>query len=138
MRKGNYSKHYYAYLSSSAWQRKRVVVLNRAGYRCERCTSDAQPLHVHHKTYERLGDELPEDLTVLCKKCHEKEHQKQPKKKKTKPAPRQNPPKRKRQSQPQGPGKRGKLAAENERLHAQLVENRARRERLRESRAWVA
>jgi hypothetical protein len=31
-------------------------------------------LEVHHKTYERLGDERDEDLEVLCARCHEQHH----------------------------------------------------------------
>lgn len=27
-------------------------------------------LDVHHRTYERLGNESPDDLTVLCRDCH--------------------------------------------------------------------
>jgi hypothetical protein len=29
---------------------------------------------VHHKTYERLGNELIEDCQVLCEQCHYKLH----------------------------------------------------------------
>jgi hypothetical protein len=29
-------------------------------------------LHMHHRTYERLGAELPSDLQVLCRPCHER------------------------------------------------------------------
>jgi hypothetical protein len=31
-------------------------------------------LNVHHRTYERRGYELPEDLTVLCVACHTAVH----------------------------------------------------------------
>jgi hypothetical protein len=31
-------------------------------------------LHVHHLTYERLGKELIEDVQIICRKCHHKEH----------------------------------------------------------------
>jgi hypothetical protein len=27
-------------------------------------------LEAHHRTYERRGEELPEDLTALCPTCH--------------------------------------------------------------------
>jgi hypothetical protein len=27
-------------------------------------------LEVHHRTYTRLGFEIPEDITVLCDDCH--------------------------------------------------------------------
>jgi hypothetical protein len=27
-------------------------------------------LEAHHRTYEHMGDEMPEDITVLCHNCH--------------------------------------------------------------------
>lgn len=38
------------------------------------CNSRNRP-QVHHRTYERLGDERPADLTVLCQRCHRLFHQ---------------------------------------------------------------
>ena len=58
----------------------RVEVLQRANEHCERCgrfiASGFSPgLDLHHLTYERAyGDELPDDLMVLCRDCHEGEH----------------------------------------------------------------
>jgi len=43
---------------------------SRAGGRCQVCNSP-DGLEAHHRTYERLGDELPGDLTCLCRKCHQ-------------------------------------------------------------------
>jgi hypothetical protein len=31
-------------------------------------------LQAHHRTYERLWNEIPEDLTCLCDTCHEHYH----------------------------------------------------------------
>ncbi len=41
-------------------------------YTCARCgrIKSAANLQVHHLTYERLGNELPSDLQVLCHACH--------------------------------------------------------------------
>lgn len=33
-------------------------------------------LEVHHLTYEHFGDELPEEIVVLCEKCHAKADEK--------------------------------------------------------------
>jgi 5-methylcytosine-specific restriction endonuclease McrA len=33
------------------------------------------PLHVHHITYDRLGNEAMADLRGLCAKCHKEVHQ---------------------------------------------------------------
>lgn len=65
--------NYYDYLKSPQWQTVRDAALKRANYQCEKCKS-AKNLEVHHITYKRLGYELPEDLIVLCKDCHENVH----------------------------------------------------------------
>lgn len=65
---------YKAYLASPLWQEKRKVALERAEHRCQLCNRTKQ-LDVHHRTYERFGgEELPGDLTVLCRGCHEHFH----------------------------------------------------------------
>lgn len=63
------------YLNSIYWVRYvRPFMLGRADHKCESCGQRNATLDVHHKTYERLGFELPEDLEVLCRDCHEIEH----------------------------------------------------------------
>jgi hypothetical protein len=57
------------YLRSDHWRRTRIAALDRADNRCQVCNG-ADALDVHHRTYERLGAELPGDLTVLCRRCH--------------------------------------------------------------------
>jgi 5-methylcytosine-specific restriction endonuclease McrA len=52
--------------------------LVRAGYKCQVCSS-IESLHVHHNTYDNLGDELPTDLIVLCDICHGQFHDRLPK-----------------------------------------------------------
>ncbi len=59
---------------SFIWKAIREWALERAKYKCERCGATF-PLQVHHKTYIRLGKEMPSDLEVLCESCHEKEHE---------------------------------------------------------------
>lgn len=61
--------NYQEYLRSSKWRGKRKEALGRAGYRCQLCNSPTR-LQVHHRTYDRLGNERPDDLIVLCQKCH--------------------------------------------------------------------
>jgi 5-methylcytosine-specific restriction endonuclease McrA len=68
-----HSPEYVAHLASPEWQLIRKDKLERAGYRCERCgvsMNAGYTLDIHHLTYERLGDELPEDLLVVCRPCH--------------------------------------------------------------------
>lgn len=69
---------YSDYLLSPEWRQKRRQKLNLVNYRCEQCgyLARMRDLHVHHLTYERLGDEnLDEDLEVLCRWCHHEHHQ---------------------------------------------------------------
>jgi len=67
------SDEYKRYLVSAQWQVTRARAIIRAGGRCERCAA-TQQLEAHHLTYERLGREKPEDLEILCRKCHRRYH----------------------------------------------------------------
>lgn len=67
---------YRKYIRSAAWRRSkaRLSELEAAGHRCRLCNAsatDGAALQVHHRTYERLGRELPSDLTALCRECHD-------------------------------------------------------------------
>ena len=64
---------YKEYLLTEHWREIRESALKRAGYRCFLC-SKGESLHVHHRTYENLGEESPDDVIVLCRDCHEKHH----------------------------------------------------------------
>lgn len=61
---------YPEYLKTDHWKRMRAICLARFGNRCAICHALGM-IHVHHRTYMRRGCELPEDLTALCKKCHD-------------------------------------------------------------------
>lgn len=61
------------YLRSKEWARKRHEAIVRARWRCEVCgrwSFDEQDYQVHHKTYEHFGDERPEELMAMCRRCH--------------------------------------------------------------------
>lgn len=60
---------YTEYLQSPEWRQRRVFMLDRFNHRCQVCNANSI-LQVHHRTYERLGHERIEDLTVLCRECH--------------------------------------------------------------------
>ena len=65
---------YDTYLRSPVWAAKRYEALSRAGDRCQLCNR-GDNLDVHHRTYERFGGgEIPADLTVLCRRCHQLFH----------------------------------------------------------------
>lgn len=67
-------RRYEAYINSTKWRRRRDRAIGLAGYCCEACgvTAWDERLEVHHLTYERLGNERDEDLSVLCHTCHAK------------------------------------------------------------------
>lgn len=59
------------------WQRKRLEVLQRAGFKCEGCGAADQQLHVHHKRYVKgrmVWEYDSDELDALCEGCHEEEH----------------------------------------------------------------
>jgi len=66
---------YKEYLQTEHWKETRYKALRKANFRCELCNSNNK-LHVHHKTYENRGKELPQDLICLCEGCHSKFHNK--------------------------------------------------------------
>lgn len=65
----NYS--YLKYLSSDHWAVLRIKILTRDNFKCK-CGSEAT--QVHHLTYERIQNELDEDLVSICRSCHLKAH----------------------------------------------------------------
>ena len=70
---------YQLYIRSEHWLELRKTAIESAEHRCQRCGLPrwvagllySQDLNVHHRNYERLGSELPGDLEVLCRRCHE-------------------------------------------------------------------
>lgn len=61
---------YQEYLQSPYWQQRRHFAMKQARYSCQICNSKDKKLNVHHRSYERLGQELQTDLIVLCEDCH--------------------------------------------------------------------
>jgi hypothetical protein len=69
---------YYAQLKHPKWQRKRLEVLELAGFRCAACQDAESTLHVHHKRYMkgRMAWEYESaELVALCEACHAAEHE---------------------------------------------------------------
>ena len=58
-------------IASAQWRNMRRDFGKLRGERCEHCRRATKPLFLHHKTYERLGSERPDDLELLCKSCHD-------------------------------------------------------------------
>lgn len=65
--------NYREYLRSPEWRAIRAEKLRQAGNQCALCPNTKR-LEVHHRTYDRLGKERPDDLIVLCDRCHRRQH----------------------------------------------------------------
>ncbi len=67
------NKEYVEKFKNPLWQKKRLLILERAKFKCENCGSEKSTLHVHHGYYEWNRDpwDYPnESLHCLCEKCH--------------------------------------------------------------------
>lgn len=69
------SMPYKDYLDTPEWKDTRKRILARARYKCQLCSSK-DSLHIHHNSYDNLGQEQWSDLIVLCENCHAKHHDK--------------------------------------------------------------
>jgi len=65
---------YQIYQASNEWKARVTKVMLRANGICERCR-EHKAIHVHHLTYERVGEENLEDLQALCFDCHDDAHE---------------------------------------------------------------
>jgi len=64
-------------LKDPRWQKKRLKVMERDGFRCFDCGDESKTLHVHHCTYQggNPWDTSDEFLLTVCKDCHDKRHE---------------------------------------------------------------
>lgn len=71
------AKNYWEKLQDPRWQKKRLEVMQDAGFKCELCEDESNTLNVHHKEYFK-GREPWEynntQLVCLCVDCHETLH----------------------------------------------------------------
>ena len=65
---------YLKYLKSKEWGIIRTDMCEMYNSTCQDCLKKVKFPQVHHLTYKNLYNEEPEDLTLLCRKCHEKRH----------------------------------------------------------------
>jgi hypothetical protein len=64
---------YFEKLKDPRWQKKRLEILERDGWRCKECAEDTKTLHVHHLLYQKGMEpwEIPNGfLVTLCEDCH--------------------------------------------------------------------
>jgi hypothetical protein len=67
-------KSYSEKLKDPRWQKKRLEVMERAGFACESCGNKTETLHIHHGYYERKLNPWDYDaytLHCLCGTCHQ-------------------------------------------------------------------
>lgn len=64
------------YYLTEHWQSVKQRYYKRHPYECNKC-GKTWGLHLHHKTYERLGRERDSDLMYLCRNCHQRLHTKE-------------------------------------------------------------
>lgn len=64
---------YWKKLQDPRWQRVRLKVMERDGFKCRDCEGTSETLHVHHCHYVKGGPwETPMELLLtLCRDCHE-------------------------------------------------------------------
>jgi hypothetical protein len=60
---------YNAYLASPAWRAVRFRYIEERPWICHVC-GKTEKLYLHHRTYERVGQEQLDDLMPLCDPCH--------------------------------------------------------------------
>ena len=68
---------YQELLRHPKWQRKRLEIMQRADFKCERCGAEDSMLAIHHSYYEKGCSpwEYPDSsLHCLCEKCHDFAH----------------------------------------------------------------
>jgi hypothetical protein len=58
-------------LRDPRWQQKRLLIMNRDGWKCRDCGDGTQNLQVHHHHYARNPWEVDDYfLSTLCEDCH--------------------------------------------------------------------
>jgi len=69
----DFDSTYAQYLSSPAWEKKRLQILNRDNFICRFCSS-SKATQVHHLSYQNLGSESELELISVCYRCHQHIH----------------------------------------------------------------
>jgi hypothetical protein len=65
-------------LNQPKWQKRRLEIMQKAGWKCEKCGADKEQLHVHHVDYSSGGpnpwDYEDQHLQCICATCHTLTH----------------------------------------------------------------
>lgn len=65
-------------LKNPKWQKKRLKIMERDGFKCQYCHNGDKTLNVHHIVYFQGKDPWEYEnrfLITFCEDCHQKEHQ---------------------------------------------------------------
>lgn len=65
--------NYLEKLKNPRWQKKRLEILQRDEFTCQKCGDKETTLNIHHKSYKLGNDpwDYPDDnLITLCEHCH--------------------------------------------------------------------
>ena len=67
----SYKAKFLKYLKSDEWATMKIELVVARGAKCERCERKerVRKLRLHHINYDRVFNEEPEDLELLCKGC---------------------------------------------------------------------
>lgn len=68
--------NYSSQIKDGRWQRKRLEIMQRDGFKCKICNS-IDALNVHHLHYEprtKIWEYDNESLVTLCENCHNAIH----------------------------------------------------------------
>jgi 5-methylcytosine-specific restriction endonuclease McrA len=71
-----YGEPYSIYINSAAWRKKRQEYWDSGKSNdCYVCGAPyRQGMHLHHRSYRRLGAEYLDDLVAVCESCHRDIH----------------------------------------------------------------
>jgi 5-methylcytosine-specific restriction endonuclease McrA len=70
-------KTYTDKLKDPRWQKKRLKILERDGWKCTCCEEDKETLEIHHLVYHfgfAPWEYDDSELITFCSKCHKFEH----------------------------------------------------------------
>ncbi len=72
-------EQYKYYRQTPAWKSLVRAIWRRDNATCQNCFTrwtEGERFDVHHITYDRVGNELDDDLVLLCDCCHRWQHDK--------------------------------------------------------------
>ena len=67
---------FFAQYKDPRWQKKRLQIMERDGFKCKSCQAEHIPLNVHHKVPYRANakpwEYKDDELITICEDCHKK------------------------------------------------------------------